>query len=252
VRGAGPIAQRLLWFGDITVALFPTDMSTGFAERVALRGGIEVLIGPPKCRSWFFSGAGGWGKVDFETQTLDFSRPLVSAGVGQRFHLRNSVYFRWELRAEALMGNSGLFGDSVQNVEALAGWSLPVGSVGRDSDNDGVSDRKDRCAFTPPGAQIDKKGCALDADGDEIPDGVDRCPDTPPNTLVSAEGCPRDFDGDGVPDVIDRCPRTVPGAKVDDLGCALDSDRDGVPDGVDACPDTPAGVAIDARGCPAS
>lgn len=250
VRGAGPIGSRFQWFADVTVARFPTEMATGVAERTALRAGAEFFLGPPQRSAFFFSGAAGWGMVDFEKSTLDFDRPLVSVGGGQRFELRNTVLFRWELRVEGLVGNEGLFGDSVQNVELLFGWSLPVGSAGRDADDDGVSDRKDRCAFTPRGARVDERGCAIDSDGDLVPDGLDRCPDSPPKSRVNAEGCPNDFDRDGVPDVLDRCPRTPPGAKVDSQGCELDSDGDRVLDGIDACPDTPAGVAVDAHGCP--
>lgn len=250
VRGAGPIGNRFNWFGDVTVARFPTDMSTGVAERVALRAGAEFFLGPPKPMSWFFSGAAGWGEVDFETNTLDFDRLLASVGGGQRFELKNTVLFRWELRVEGLLGNTGLFGDSVQNVELLLGWSLPIGRTGRDADDDGVPDRRDRCAFTPRGSRVDERGCAIDSDGDLVPDGIDRCPDSPPKSRVNAEGCPNDFDRDGVPDVLDRCPRTPPGVKVDALGCEMDSDRDGIFDGIDTCPDTPAGVAVDVHGCP--
>jgi OOP family OmpA-OmpF porin len=250
VRGAGPIGHRLLWFSDVTLARFPTDMAPGDAERVAIRAGIDYLLSPEAHRSWSFSGAAGWGEVDFESATLDFDRPLASVGVGQRVQMANSVLFRWELRVEAMLGSSGLFGDSVQNVEALVGWALPIGRSGHDADSDGIPDRKDRCAFTPVGAVVDERGCAVDSDGDGVPDGLDRCPSSPAGARVNADGCPNDFDRDGVPDVLDRCPRTTPGAKVDEMGCELDSDRDGISDGLDACPDTPPGFAVDARGCP--
>ncbi len=59
-----------------------------------------------------------------------------------------------------------------------------------DSDQDGVPDRRDRCAATPAGALVDLRGCPTDTDGDGVFDGLDRCPGTPRGTPVDAVGCP--------------------------------------------------------------
>jgi outer membrane protein OmpA-like peptidoglycan-associated protein len=114
----------------------------------------------------------------------------------------------------------------------------------KDSDGDGVPDRRDKCPDTPPGVQVDEDGCPLDRDGDGIPDYKDDCPDEAGPAKFN--GCP-DTDGDGIPDKDDECP-TVPGlAKFN--GCP-DTDGDGVPDHRDDCPDTPKGCPVDERGCP--
>jgi OmpA-OmpF porin, OOP family len=118
---------------------------------------------------------------------------------------------------------------------------------GRDSDGDGVPDRRDKCPDTPPGVAVDEHGCPLDRDGDGVPDYLDKCPDTP--GLPEFDGCP-DSDGDGVPDHLDKCPNTPRGVQVDQHGCPIDSDGDGVPDYLDKCPNTPRGVAVDEHGCP--
>ena len=119
-----------------------------------------------------------------------------------------------------------------------------------DTDKDKVFDGLDKCAGTPEGAVVDEKGCPLDADGDGVFDGLDKCPDTAKGILVDAQGCPMDSDGDLVFDGPDQCPNTPKGSKVDASGCPLDADLDGVPDGIDTCPFTPLGVAVNAGGCP--
>ena len=114
----------------------------------------------------------------------------------------------------------------------------------KDSDGDGVKDRKDECPDTPPGVQVDEKGCPLDRDGDGVPDYQDDCPDEPGDKKFN--GCP-DKDGDGIPDKEDDCPDVAGLAKF--KGCP-DTDEDGVPDPKDKCPGTPKGCPVDADGCP--
>ena len=60
-----------------------------------------------------------------------------------------------------------------------------------DADNDGVSDKTDRCQDTPEGAEVTRFGCARvrDSDGDGVPDFIDMCGGTPPNTRVDRFGC---------------------------------------------------------------
>ena len=60
-----------------------------------------------------------------------------------------------------------------------------------DADGDGVSNSRDQCPQTPPGADVDLRGCPFDDDFDGVPRGIDECPDTPPNTPVDEKGCPR-------------------------------------------------------------
>jgi len=114
----------------------------------------------------------------------------------------------------------------------------------KDSDGDGVPDRKDKCPDTPAGVKVDKDGCPLDRDKDGIPDYKDDCPDEA--GLPQFNGCP-DKDGDGIPDKDDRCP-DVAGLKKFQ-GCP-DTDGDGVPDPDDKCPNTPKGCPVDKVGCP--
>jgi outer membrane protein OmpA-like peptidoglycan-associated protein len=124
-----------------------------------------------------------------------------------------------------------------------AGVEFALGKA-KDTDGDGVADKKDKCPDTPAGVAVDVNGCPLDKDGDGIPDYKDECPDIA--GLASLNGCP-DKDGDGIADRVDECP-DVAGLKKFN-GCP-DTDGDGIPDAKDECPQSPKGCAVDAKGCP--
>jgi outer membrane protein OmpA-like peptidoglycan-associated protein len=155
--------------------------------------------------------------------------------------------------------------------KATVGIEFDFGKT-KDSDMDGVSDKKDKCPNTPAGVAVDANGCPIDTDGDGVPDYIDDCPTVAgltslkgcPDTdkdgiadkddacpeiagLASFKGCP-DTDGDGVADKDDKCPDTPKGYQVDSKGCPLDQDKDGVLDADDACP-TVAGTKEN-KGCP--
>lgn len=131
-------------------------------------------------------------------------------------------------------------------IKATLGIEFDFGKS-KDSDMDGVPDRKDKCPNTAAGVAVDANGCPLDSDGDGIADYIDDCPTVP--GLTSLKGCP-DADGDGVADKNDKCPDTPKNVKVDSKGCPVDSDNDGVADNLDKCPNTPNDVKVDANGCP--
>jgi OmpA-OmpF porin, OOP family len=133
-------------------------------------------------------------------------------------------------------------------VLALIGAPHAGGS--KDSDGDGVVDKKDKCPATPQGAVVDADGCPVDTDADGVPDGIDLCASTPKGWPVDAKGCPIDSDGDGVPDGKDSCPNTPKGCTVNAVGCPADADGDGVCEGLDQCANTPLGCRVDAKGCP--
>ncbi|CAN1535688.1 OmpA-like domain [Flavobacteriaceae bacterium] len=142
----------------------------------------------------------------------------------------------------------------------------------KDSDNDGVADKNDKCPGTPAGVAVDKTGCPLDKDLDGIADYLDKCPDV--FGLGTLNGCPdRDIDGvadakdrcpdiagtlalmgcpdvdnDGVADIDDKCANTTAGYKVDATGCPLDTDKDGLANEMDMCPDAFGPPAL--KGCP--
>ena len=179
--------------------------------------------------------------------------------------------------------NANIDGEPIRDADSFddrylqhtVGVTIAFGKA-KDTDGDGVPDRKDKCPDTPAGVAVDPTGCPLDRDADGVPDYQDKCPDE--KGLATLEGCPdRDNDGvrdsedacpdtpgkpalkgcpdadnDGVRDQDDKCPDTPAGTRVDANGCplVLDQDRDGVLDNVDKCPDTPANTRVDSVGCP--
>ncbi|WMJ74485.1 OmpA family protein [Cytophagaceae bacterium ABcell3] len=114
----------------------------------------------------------------------------------------------------------------------------------KDSDGDGVPDKRDKCPNSPKGVPVTPFGCPVDTDFDGVYDYEDDCIDEP--GPKENKGCPwGDRDGDGIPDNKDRCP-DVAGLKKFH-GCP-DTDGDGIPDSEDECPDEP-GIAR-YNGCP--
>lgn len=115
----------------------------------------------------------------------------------------------------------------------------PITSNEKDTDGDGIIDRKDDCPTIPGLRKL--KGCPetgggiKDTDGDGVIDSKDNCPTVP--GLIKYSGCPDepkiDSDGDGILDQDDLCP-TEPGLP-EYRGCN-DRDKDGVMDNNDVCP----------------
>ena len=204
---------------------------------------------------------GGYSRIDFgKSAPYSFTDGGFNGGLGVRFPIGGRVGVLLEGRAVYTPTTNGSFGQThATHFLVLGGLSFlqsggphttnaPRGP--RDSDGDGVPDKRDACPNTPLGATVDVRGCPTDSDQDGVYDGIDKCPGTPAGAKVDATGCPIDSDRDGVPDGLDQCPDTPAGAVVNSFGCPTDSDSDGVPDGLDKCPDTPRGATVDATGCP--
>jgi outer membrane protein OmpA-like peptidoglycan-associated protein/opacity protein-like surface antigen len=211
-----------------------------------------------KFRPFFLVGAGITKIQDRATSTYG-----AHLGAGVRSFLSDNL----ALRVEGRMGYEHFdeFGGiHAYNGSASAGLSFFMGGgPPKDTDADGVPDKKDKCPNTPRGAHVfpignARAGCPIDSDNDGVWDGLDQCPNTPPNARPvypignPRAGCPVDSDNDGVADYLDRCPNTPANARpIDANGCPVDSDGDGVADYLDRCPNTPTNARpVDATGCP--
>ena len=171
-------------------------------------------------------------------------------GAGLRFWLSDMLGIRVEARHIAGKPGRENFPSPLMTHVMSAGLTVALGGRPRDTDSDGVPDRKDQSPNTPAGAVVDAAGAPKDSDGDAVFDGIDKCPDTPKGATVDATGCPSDADGDGVFDGLDECADTPKGATPDAKGCPRDADADSVYDGLDECPDTPKGAIVNDKGCP--
>ena len=193
LRLARDIGRNWNFFLDGGYASHESSIPTEDLSLIEARLGLEKLFPLGQGRtSLFVAGALGGADAGMPSPIDDFGRPLASGGVGLVRTFDSGNRFRMELRAEELLGNSGLGGADITNIQLLFGYTFGLFESEReaDSDGDGVADSKDVCPNTPRGALVDARGCPLDSDGDGVYDGIDRCPDTPRGTEVDAKGCP--------------------------------------------------------------
>jgi outer membrane protein OmpA-like peptidoglycan-associated protein len=124
LRWATRLSPRWNWFadGDYTEPASPVEDNTKMFEG---RTGFERLF-PFKSgkANWFISGALGGADVNFPDADVraDFGRPLLSLGVGMA---KERGGIRGELRAEQLLGDSGINGADVTNIQLVFGWMFP-------------------------------------------------------------------------------------------------------------------------------
>jgi OmpA-OmpF porin, OOP family len=169
---------------------------------------------------------------------------VIPVGLGLDFRLSNVISIRY-------IGSFGYTNHDTRDWQTDGGNDLQLEhSLGltfnfgkmKDTDGDGVTDRKDKCPGTPTGALVDETGCIIDRDKDGIADNLDECPDNA--GIAKFNGCP-DSDNDGIEDRKDECPDKAGLAQFN--GCP-DTDKDGIEDRKDECP-TVAGLA-QFNGCP--
>jgi len=243
--------QARSWAGfEIAAGGTPTseDIVGGSARDVTfVHASGNVLLTPWSRRAGgpFLSVGGGAARL--KPANIE-NQGLLELAAGVRLWMTDGVGLRLEAREmHWIPKGGGLTGADYLTIGA--GVTVALGASPRDTDGDGVPDRRDKCPDTPKGARVDANGCPMDSDGDKVLDGLDRCEKTPTGCTVDAQGCPSDGDGDGVCDGVDTCPDTPKGATVDAKGCPKDSDGDQVLDGIDQCENTPKGCTVDSTGC---
>jgi OOP family OmpA-OmpF porin len=160
LRVARRLSPRWNWFAD---GLY-TQSGTTLPEDVKIfegRLGFERLFPLGQgATNFFLAGAIGGADVNNPPGLGDFGRPLASIGAGIA---QNGHGWRLEARAENLMGNRGLSGADITNVQLIVGYTfgLYAREEGRDSDGEGVIDSKDDSPNTPRGTEVDSRGCPI-------------------------------------------------------------------------------------------
>ena len=187
-----------------------------------------------------------------------FDGQWSNLGAGMNFNLGafnlNFAVDNIPMKYAAIKGADVKVPSNKSSVRAMLGVAYMFGyRKPKDSDNDGVADKFDKCPETMEGIAVDSLGCPKDTDKDGVPDYKDWCANTPKEALVAAIdslGCPLDSDKDGVSDYLDKCADTPAEAlgTVAETGCPKDSDEDGIYDYLDKCPDMK-GVEAEG-GCP--
>ncbi|MEJ8802852.1 OmpA family protein [Pontibacter sp. H249] len=266
--------------GPFAGSRFDAQMGTAMLGlRLKMYGSIlkeDAFIGP----YLQIAGGGAWAKTDAVradgTSQVDdkFFTAAARGGAGIRLRFSDAVSAFVETNY-MIIGQDKIDGYDVGDNDRFLMHNFGLGfnlGKAKDTDMDGVPDRRDKCPDTPTGVQVDKDGCPIDTDGDGVADYQDECPteagvanlngcpdrdgdgiadknDECPDEAgtTATNGCP-DSDGDGVADKNDKCPDTPAGQQVGPDGCATDSDGDGVADDKDACPNTPGPGT--ANGCP--
>ena len=223
-------------------------------DKVSLMNFSASLIAqlPPAGNFGRFYAAAGGGYTQYKSDGApdDLHYGTFEAALGWHVPVTPALSVRLEARNLLSIPKDNWSTANKADQQYWGGLTYGWGGKPKDTDLDGVPDKKDKCPGTPKGATVDATGCPTDADGDGVYDGLDQCPNTPKGATVDAKGCPTDSDGDGVMDGIDQCADSPKGATVDAKGCPSDSDGDGVLDGLDQCPNTPKGATVDAKGCP--
>lgn len=269
------LSKGTIGYNNGTTAGFKSDFN---AASINLRFNIvapEYIIRP-----YVVAGVGAVlfdNDINFDKNKYDYMLPTAGAGINFRLspevmlNLQETFMFSNRDSRDGVDNGSTDFKSKDAYLTHMVGLTFNMGNS-KDTDKDGVSDKKDMCPDTPFDVKVDKTGCPIDSDQDGVADYLDNCPDVAgsrmlngcpdqdndgvmdsqdrcPNQAgtISLKGCP-DTDNDGVADLDDKCANTRPGTKVDAKGCAIDSDKDGVADNEDRCPDLAGVIAL--KGCP--
>ncbi len=209
-------------------------------------------------------GPGKYSTYDFGVNALagfEIGRVLLTGHYSRGLHnMYQSADYDGKFKNETMGVRLGVF------------LGKPVKVAGKDQDEDGVPDKKDKCPDVKGSALLegcpdqdsdgiadkddncptvwgpaDNKGCPYgDKDGDGVLDKDDKCPDS--KGEKDNQGCPwPDKDGDGIADREDQCPDIKGLARY--KGCPIpDRDGDGLNDEEDKCPDQKGVIAL--NGCP--
>jgi OOP family OmpA-OmpF porin len=100
----------------------------------------------------------GYGSAQAKPATgADVSEGSIEVGGGIRVWLTDALGLRVEARQIYYSYDQPGGSPKVNNLVGGLGLTLALGAKGRDTDSDGVPDRRDSCANTPHGARVDSR-----------------------------------------------------------------------------------------------
>ena len=106
VRYAQRLGTSTNFFTDFTYTPFSWEYGSGRTrvdgdgDLYTLRGGLEWLFSQQPKYNWFLAGGLGAMYVNMDNGGDDFTRPMLSLGVGQAWEVGANDAMRWELRAD--------------------------------------------------------------------------------------------------------------------------------------------------------
>ncbi|WP_043319953.1 outer membrane beta-barrel protein [Microbulbifer sp. HZ11] len=113
---------------------------------------------------------------------------MINFGAGVKYQFLP----RWQMRGD-VRGFQGVEEGGLDSFVSFAiGYQWQDEIAPRDWDGDGIYSNLDECPQTPPGIDVDARGCPIDSDGDGVPDYLDQCPGTPMGVAVNFDGCQRE------------------------------------------------------------
>lgn len=180
-------------------------------------------------------------RTDKDAGTIQFVLPVglgLRYDLSEKFGLGLEAGFRLPV-SDYYDGISASANPDLNDAYGIGAIKLFFALGVKDTDNDGVADKLDKCPELA--GLIVMAGCP-DADGDTITDTEDACPNQAGK--FENQGCP-DADDDGIVDAKDNCPQD---AGVEKFGGCPDTDDDGLADKDDACPE--AAGTTENSGCP--
>jgi outer membrane protein OmpA-like peptidoglycan-associated protein len=121
LRWAVRLNRRWNWFADGDYMQHDTPLIDD-SDIFEGRTGFEALfpVGGGNV-NWFLAGALGATEVNYPQGLKDFSRPLLSLGIGLA---HDGGGLRGEVRAEQLLGDNGVGGADITNFQVLVGYSF--------------------------------------------------------------------------------------------------------------------------------
>jgi OOP family OmpA-OmpF porin len=211
---------------------FESARPSYFAPVFGYRANLMLRLGGSWLQPHVLGGVGAASVASESPLMQKETDPVFVWGVGATIAMGRDG---WQLRLDGRQVlTESMSGDTTSNYELLVGVGFRFGAkpaapvietqpppvdvivakppeVDKDSDNDGVLDKLDRCPQQPElvNGFDDQDGCPEpDPDGDQNVTGLDKCPDKAEDVdkFEDDDGCPDDDnDKDGVADAADKC-----------------------------------------------